>query len=513
MFRKGLQEAIPFLEVPFSGAQNTEAFLRDKLPRLDDMAKTKKVFICSICGQQEAQWQGRCRNCGSWNSFVEQQSPGAPPEEGRAGTRIRGREKGHSKAVALAEIPIPRLQRLSSGFAELDRVLGGGLVPGSVVLLGGEPGIGKSTLLLQLAARLQQRGEEVLYVSAEESALQLKIRARRLGCAESELPLLCNNHLGNIMADLHRRIEADNGLQLLIADSLQTILEPGLGTVPGTPSQLRHITQVLLDCCREHKLTILLVAHLTKDGVIAGPRTVEHMVDCVIYFEHGEHDLRLLQAHKNRFGPTSEMGILQMAETGLKELQSPQEYFLSRRESDMPSGIAIAPVHEGSRSLLVEVQALTVPAKGSVSRIFADRLDNARVSRIAAVLERHTGVVFSDQDIYINVAGGLRLQDIALDLPLALALLSARLGRALPPGLTSAAELSLAGELRPVKYEEPRLRSAAEFGMRQLLLPLRRPARQAAGASAEPEVCRRGQIEEVLHLVFPQAFHINKENL
>ncbi|MEM9424807.1 MAG: AAA family ATPase, partial [Spirochaetota bacterium] len=388
------------------------------------MAKTKKHYICSVCGQKESQWQGRCHSCGSWNSFEEESiiSGVSGPSEGRAGTGIQGREKGHSKAIEMAQVSRPEIQRISSSFAELDRVLGGGLVPGSVIMLGGEPGIGKSTLLLQMAARLQERG--VLYVCAEESALQLKIRAERLGCAESRFFLLCSNHLGNILADIRHRAGSPGktkatqaagepkDIRILIIDSLQTILEPSLGSVPGTPSQLRHITQVLQDCCREYTLTMILVAHLTKDGVIAGPRTVEHMVDSVIYFEHGEHDLRILQTNKNRFGPTSEMGILQMGAAGLAELESPQQYFFSRREGPMPPGIAIAPVHEGSRSLLVEVQALSVPAKGSVSRVFADRLDNARVSRIAAVLERHTGLIFSDQDIYINVAGGLRLQDI-----------------------------------------------------------------------------------------------------
>ncbi|WGK68949.1 DNA repair protein RadA [Candidatus Haliotispira prima] len=474
------------------------------------MAKLKKHFICSVCNQQEVQWQGRCRSCGSWNSFSEEPSGGIPgvsaPVQGRAGTGIKGEQKGHSKAVALAEVPIPQIQRQSSGFVELDRVLGGGLVPGSVVMLGGEPGIGKSTLLLQMAARLQQRGTKVLYVSAEESALQLKIRAERLGCAESQFLLLCNNHLGNLVAGIHRRAETGStGPELLIVDSLQTILEPSLGTVPGTPSQLRHVTQILQDCCREYKLTMLLVAHLTKDGVIAGPRTVEHMVDCVIYFEHGEHDLRILQANKNRFGSTSEMGILQMTDAGLEELKNPQQYFLSQRSGELPAGIAIAPVHEGSRSLLVEVQALTVPAKGSVSRIFADRLDNARVSRIAAVLERHTGVIFSDQDIYINVAGGLRLQDIALDLPLALALLSARKTRPLPKYLTSAAELSLAGELRPIKHEELRLRSAADFGMQQILLPQKRSTNTGNEEEAKVRITRLDQIEEVLQQIFPSS--------
>ena len=485
------------------------------------MAKLKKIFICSVCGQQEGQWQGRCRNCGAWNSFSEQvmasghlgaSSPSgvSAPAEGRAGTGIRGGERGHNQAIAIAEVPKPKIQRLSSSFAEFDRVLGGGLVPGSVVMLGGEPGIGKSTLLLQVAARLQRQKRRVTYISAEESALQLKIRAQRLGCAESQFSLLCSNHLGNIVAEIRRRpSEADIAQrqgELLIIDSLQTILEPCLGMVPGTPSQLRHITQVLQDCCREYQLTMLLVAHLTKDGIIAGPRTVEHMVDCVVYFEHGEHDLRILQANKNRFGPTSEMGILQMGNAGLEELESPQLYFLSQREGNLPAGIAIGPVHEGSRSLLVEVQALTVAAKGAVSRIFADRLDNARVSRIAAVLERHTGVLFSDQDIYINVAGGLRLQDIALDLPLALALLSARLGKALPQKWTSAAELSLAGELRPIKHEEQRLRSAAEFGMQQLILPVRQQEQKAKpNITSDLKLVRLAKIEEVLQVVFRET--------
>ena len=487
------------------------------------MAKQKTVFICSACGQQEPQWQGRCHGCGSWNSFEQTASASqggqtGDANRGRATTGIQGKEKAHQQAVPLVEIPLPQLVRVGSGFAELDRVLGGGLVPGSVVLLGGEPGIGKSTLLLQIAARLQQRG--VLYICAEESALQIKVRAQRLGCGQSRFSLLCSNHLGQILDDIRSRVRdiarSAEKTELIIVDSLQTILEPSLGSVPGTPSQLRHITQVFQDCCREYKLTLLLVAHLTKDGSIAGPRTVEHMVDCVIYFEHGEQDLRILQANKNRFGSTAEMGILQMSEGGLQELESPQQYFLSQREGNWPAGIAIAPVHEGSRSLLVELQALSVPAKGSVSRIFANRLDSARISRLAAVLERHCGIVFSDQDIYINVAGGLRLQDIALDLPLSLALLSARLGQALPQGLSSSAELSLAGELRPIKHEEQRLRSAAEFGMQELILPQKRiPVAKnngakntktgranAANAENQLKVRRLSRIQEVVEKIF-----------
>ena len=485
------------------------------------MAKNKNFFTCSVCGQKQSQWQGRCRSCGSWNSFHEQANPlseiagVSAPINGRAGTGIQGNEQGHTKAIRMSEISLPKIERISSTFAELDRVLGGGLVPGSVIMLGGEPGIGKSTLLLQIAARLEKNQIHVLYVSAEESALQLKIRSKRLHCDDSSFSLLCSNHLGNIVADIQHRastIARTNKLPLLlIIDSLQTILEPSLGSVPGTPSQLRHITQVLQDCCREYQLTMLLVAHLTKDGVIAGPRTVEHMVDCVIYFEHGEHDLRILQTNKNRFGSTSEMGIVKMGDTGLTEIECPQQYFLSQREDNIPAGIAIAPVHEGSRSLLVEVQALTVPAKSSVSRIFADRLDNARVSRIAAVLERHTGILFSNQDIYINVAGGLRLQDIALDLPLALALLSARLNQALPLSITSAAELSLAGELRPIKHEELRLRSAAEFHMKQLILPESQPEAQKtqktqnSKARTEIKIFRFSQIKEVYQMLFAHS--------
>ena len=471
------------------------------------MAKVKKQFICSVCGQLEGQWQGRCRGCHSWNSFYEENTDYTSTLLRERSTNLLNRE--NSKAVYIAEVPLPQIQRISSSFSELDRVLGGGLVPSSVIMLGGEPGIGKSTLLLQMAARLEQQNVSVLYISAEESALQLKIRARRLGLENSQFSLLCSNDLNSIVTEIHRYTDKtptkNHQEKLLIIDSLQTVLDPGQGSIPGTPSQLRRITQVLQDCSREYKWTIILVAHLTKDGVIAGPRTVEHMVDCVIYFEHGEHDLRILQANKNRFGSTSELGILQMSEDGLKELESPQQYFLSQRTGPMPAGIAIAPVHEGSRSLLVEVQALTVPAKGSVSRIFADRLDNARLSRIAAVLERHTEVVFSNQDIYVNIAGGLRLQDIALDLPLALALLSARLNRPLPKRLISAGELSLAGELRPIKHEELRLRSAIELGIQELVFPVISSKKQ----KNEPidnrlKVIRLGQIEEVLQFIFYQ---------
>lgn len=455
------------------------------------MAKAKSLFVCSECGQQEAQWQGKCRSCGSWNSFQEIQ----PSSAGKVSPSLK--QNLHQQAsLLLDEVSDGQISRLSSGFREFDQVLGGGLVSGSLTLLGGEPGIGKSTLLLQLGAQVQAQGHDVLYISAEESALQVKLRAERLECPSKQVRILCDNHLETISQEIQRH---SSKIRLVIVDSLQTIVAPELGSVAGTPTQLRHVTQTLQDLCRQHSIALVLIAHLTKDGSIAGPRTVEHMVDCVLYFEHGENDLRLLQANKNRFGSTNEVGLFEMGPKGLRELHNPQEYFWVQRGDKLPAGISIAPIYEGSRCLLVEVQALTVTAKGSVSRIFSDRLESARVSRLAAVLEKHTGVVFSDQDIYVNVAGGLKLQDIAVDLPLALALLSARLALPLPLQFCASGELSLAGELRPIKHGELRLRSAAEYGIKRFLLP-------AGAAKAKTnkgiELQSIEHISQVLPLVF-----------
>jgi DNA repair protein RadA/Sms len=366
---------------------------------------------------------------------------------------------------SVAAAPTDDAPRLPTGIGELDRVLGGGLVSGTSVLLGGEPGIGKSTLMLQTAAALSAR--RVLYVSGEESARQIRLRAERLG-ATSDIDLLCDGDTEAITRALDSRDP-----ELVVVDSVQSLHSPEAGPYPGTVNQIKYSTYEILDWVRAHDAAVFLVAHVTKEGSIAGPKVIEHMVDTVLYFEHAEEHLRVLRASKNRFGSTDEIGLFAMEGAGLREVTDPASVVLVERDGSLPPGVVVAPVYEGSRILLVEIQALTVPAKGGVSRTFSDRIDSRRISRVAAVIEKHIGVSFSDQDIYVNVAGGMRIDEVGVELPLALALYSARTGVPVPASTTVTGEISLAGEIRPVSQLRRRLRTAREMGYGRLVGPRR----------------------------------------
>lgn len=387
---------------------------------------------------------------------------------------------GRRRSTPLNAVSAEHSARISSGLGELDRALGGGLMPGSTVLVGGEPGIGKSTLMLQMAGGV--RGSGVLYVSGEESAAQIRQRADRLGLTgdgHSEggegsggrgrgdgLSLLCASDLEDILDELE--VVAP---RIVIVDSVQTMIAADAGSVPGTVNQIKYVTHELTEWARRTRACVLMVAHVTKEGQIAGPKVVEHMVDAVLLFEHSGSDLRFLRATKNRFGAIEEVGIFTMDHRGLIELSDPGRVFLGGERGVRPAGVVAAPCYEGSRVLVVEIQALTVPAKGSVSRSFSDRIDTRRVTRVAAVLEKHVGVRFSDQDIYVNVAGGMRIQDVAIDLPLALALYSARTGLGVPAGTLATGELSLAGEIRPISHRTQRERAAKEMGFTRIVGP------------------------------------------
>jgi len=420
-------------------------------------AKPQNHFECSNCGHVERKWLGRCPACGEWNTLVE-----TVAERPAKVSRTR---KTH---------PVASLEELtgaddgsiyhSTGIAELDRVLGGGLVPGASILVGGEPGIGKSTLMLQMAAGVRRKS--VLYVTGEESARQIAARAKRLRLDGASVEVAAESNLEPILTMLgHRRRD------VVVVDSIQTLRSEEAGSVPGSPNQIKYGTFELADWARENSATVFLVAHVTKEGSIAGPRTIEHMVDTVLYFEQTEGDTRFLRATKNRFGSTDEIGLFVMRSTGLAQVTDPNSIFLVDRDADLPAGVSIAPVIEGSRVILVEVQALTVPAKGGLSRVYSDRLDSRRVSRVAAVLEKHLGTQFSDQDIYVNVAGGMRITDVAVELALAMALYSARAGQPVRRGVTSAGELSLAGEVRSVSQMGRRARTALELGMKRCVGP------------------------------------------
>ncbi|MGB4571240.1 MAG: DNA repair protein RadA [Rectinemataceae bacterium] len=430
------------------------------------MKKQNPVYRCSACGHIEPKWLGRCPECGEWNTLRE--GAAAPPRD----------SGGESFSLPIRSIDPASGTRISSGSAELDRVLGGGFMRGSAVLLGGEPGIGKSTLLLQVCARLGVAGR-VLYVSGEESPAQIRLRADRLGALRESLEVLCTPDLERI-----RSVLDDVRPVLTVIDSIQTLHAAEAGAVPGTANQIKFCTQELTSWAKAHDSIIVLVAHVTKDGMIAGPKAAEHLVDAVLGFEQAEGELRALRAAKNRFGSTEELGLFRMTATGLAELADPSGIFLVRREGGLPPGVAVAPVHEGSRILLVEIQALTVPAKGGFTRVFSDRIDASRVARIAAVLEKRTGMRFSDQDLYVNVAGGVKLQEPGIDLALACALYSARSGEALPSATALAGELSLAGEVRPVRQMRRRARSAEALGFTRVFGPDDRLPGESADASA-----------------------------
>jgi DNA repair protein RadA/Sms len=411
---------------------------------------------------------------------------------------------GIPQSMPLSAVDPQEGARIPSGIDELDRVLGGGIMKRSAVLVGGEPGIGKSTLLLQMAAAAQTGGR-ILYITAEESAGQLRSRADRLGIfggaaggpryRDNQIEICCTGQL----EDIQRILDALKPV-ILVADSIQTLHTPEVGLVPGTLNQIKYCCWELISWAKDHDAALFLVAHVTKEGQIAGPKTIEHMVDTVLYFEQNEGDSRFLRAAKNRFGSVDEIGIFTMGERGLETVADPSALFLVNREGEMPPGTAVAAVLEGTRTLLVEIQALTVPAKGAVSRVFSDRIDSARVSRVAATLEKHLGLRLSDHDLYINVAGGIRIAEVGVELALACAIHSARTGLALPAKLAIAGELALTGEVRPVRRLSARVRASRNLGFERFLGP---PDRESVGGPDRME--QAGDIKRAIQLLFKRT--------
>ena len=427
------------------------------------------VFRCSSCGHEEPKWLGRCPECGEWNTLVETAAGN------NAGYRRGGAQK-LPQSMPLSVIDPQEGSRVGSGIGELDRVLGGGIMKRSAVLIGGEPGIGKSTLLLQAAAAAKTKGR-VLYISGEESAGQVRLRADRLGLnggSIERIEIVCTGSLEEIETILNAVKPA-----LIMVDSAQTLFSAEAGLAPGTINQMKFCAFELIAWVKEHDAALFLVAHVTKEGIIAGPKTLEHMVDTVLYFEQndktaglsGTQDCRFLRAAKNRFGSVDEIGIFTMNEKGLQAVEDTGSLFLVAREGDMPAGVAVAAVLEGTRTILVEIQALTIPAKGAISRVFSDKIDSGRVSRVAAALEKHLGIRLSDHDLYVNVAGGIRIIEVGVELALACALYSARSGLALPPGMVIAGELSLTGEVRPLRRLAGRIKTAGNLGFTGFLGP------------------------------------------
>jgi DNA repair protein RadA/Sms len=428
------------------------------------------TFICTACGAVQSKWSGRCDSCGAWNSIVEQ----APLSAGPAG---RGLGPARGRAVPLTDLATPEAAppRTQAGVAELDRVLGGGLVPASALLVGGDPGIGKSTLLLQAAARFARNGLKVVYVTGEESAAQVQMRAARLGLTQSPVRLAAETNLRDILTTL----EAERP-DLAIIDSVQTMWLDSVDSAPGSVSQVRAAAHELTSFAKRRGVAVVMVGHVTKEGAIAGPRVVEHMVDTVLYFE-GErgHQFRILRAVKNRFGPADEIGVFEMTGRGLAEVRNPSALFLSERGAPTPGSAVFAGI-EGTRPLLCEFQALVAPAPSGQARRSVVGWDGGRLAMILAVLESRAGITFAGLDVYLNVAGGLRIGEPAADLAAAAALISARTGRVLDPATVIFGEISLSGALRPVAQTENRLKEASKLGFTTAILPLR--ARRTGGA-------------------------------
>ncbi|MDR7124943.1 DNA repair protein RadA [Pseudotabrizicola sp. 4114] len=422
------------------------------------MSKSSSSFTCTACGASSKKWQGRCDACGAWNTIVEEAPLSAGPKSlGHKGRAI------HLTDLATEEDPPPRA---SSGIDELDRVLGGGLVPASAILVGGDPGIGKSTLLLQAAASFARTGLKVLYISGEEAAAQVRMRAQRLGLQDAPVGLGAETNLRDILTTLDAERPA-----LAIIDSIQTMWLDTVEAAPGSVSQVRAAAHELVTFAKKRGVAVILVGHVTKDGQIAGPRVVEHMVDTVLYFE-GErgHQFRILRAVKNRFGPADEIGVFEMTGNGLAQVTNPSALFLSDRDRPAPGSAVFAGI-EGTRPVLTEIQALVAPSTLGTPRRTVVGLDSGRLSTILAVLEARCGIPFTGLDVFLNVAGGLRVNEPAADLAVAGALLSAREDVAIPPDMVLFGEISLSGALRPVGQTENRLKEASKLGFQQATLP------------------------------------------
>jgi len=424
-------------------------------------------FVCQSCGTTHNKWSGRCDGCGEWNTLIEEQASGPGRKAPRTGRSTVLTD------LASSEAPPPRT---TSGLAEFDRVLGGGLVPGSAILVGGDPGIGKSTLLLQAAARFAVAGMGTVYVSGEEATAQVRLRADRLGLAEAPVMLAADTDLRAILQMLK-----DQRPALAIIDSIQTMWLDTIDSAPGSVTQVRAAAHELTTMAKRSGTAVILVGHVTKDGQIAGPRVVEHMVDTVLYFE-GErgHQFRILRAVKNRFGPADEIGVFEMTGAGLAEVANPSALFLSEREEPAAGSVVFAGI-EGTRPVLCEIQALVAPTPHAQPRRSTVGLDGGRLAMILAVLEARCGIPFTGLDVYLNVAGGLRITEPAADLAVAAALLSAREDSALPPQSVIFGEISLSGALRPAVQTENRLKEARKLGFTTAIAPDRSKGGKAAG--------------------------------
>ncbi len=450
------------------------------------MARSNPSFICQSCGASHARWAGRCEACGAWNTLAEEATAEVVPK----GVGSRDGKRGGRRLEFVGLTGQSKQQpRRNTGIAELDRVCGGGLVPGSAILVGGDPGIGKSTLLLQAMASLAKAGHRGVYISGEEAIDQIRMRATRLGLADAPLSLAAATSVRDILATL----DAANSADVLVIDSIQTMYIDTMDSAPGTVSQVRSSAQELTRMAKRRGISLILVGHVTKDGMIAGPKVLEHMVDTVLSFE-GErsHQFRILRTNKNRFGPTDEIGVFEMTDAGLSEVANPSELFLADRRHGI-SGTAVFAGLEGTRPVLVEIQALLSVSTFGTPRRAVVGWDSGRLSMILAVLEARCGLNLGGSDVYLNVAGGLRITEPAADLAVAAALVSAHFDHSMPADTAVFGEIGLGGEIRAVGQPEQRLREAAKLGFGKVLAPTPR-GRKRAKMQAMPEV------EEISHL-------------
>ena len=428
------------------------------------MAKAKNTaFFCKECGYESAKWQGQCPGCRAWNTFVEEK---VSVTRGSTAAVQQVRDAKDAKVVTLSSITTDDDERMQTGILELDRVLGGGIVPGSLVLVGGDPGIGKSTLLLQVCQKLSGQNRKILYISGEESLKQIKLRANRMGTFSESLFLLCETNLGII-----RHVIEEQHPDMVVIDSIQTMYNEEVASAPGSVSQVRESTNVFMQLAKGLNISIFIVGHVTKEGTVAGPRVLEHMVDTVLYFEGDRHaSYRILRGVKNRFGSTNEIGVFEMCNTGLEEVKNPSEYMLNGRPEDA-SGSVVACSMEGTRPILVEIQALVCQSNFGIPRRTAVGTDFNRVNLLMAVLEKKVGLRLAASDAYVNIAGGMKMTEPAIDLGICLAIVSSAKDIVIPDNVMVFGEVGLSGEIRAVNMAGQRVQEAKKLGFGTVVLP------------------------------------------
>jgi len=458
------------------------------------MAKNKVSYTCTACGATAPKWSGQCADCGAWNTLTEFLTAASGSGGKARFSGYAGSASNNARVLSIDDVVINEDERLPCGSKELDHVLGGGLVTGSVVLVGGDPGIGKSTLILQTLVALSNKNTSVLYVTGEESLQQVSLRAKRLQLDASRIRLLAETRIESILE--HCKKEQP---QVLVVDSIQSVYTDEIQSAPGSVSQLREGAALLVQFAKQTNTALFLVGHVTKEGVIAGPRVLEHMVDCVLYFE-GDKDsrYRMLRAVKNRFGAVNELGVFAMTETGLREVSNPSAIFLSQHENPVP-GSVITVSREGNRPMLVELQVLVDESHSPTPRRLTLGLEQNRLSMLLAVLHRHAGIAMFDQDVYANLVGGVRVAETAVDLPLIVAALSSFRNKPLATDLVVFGEIGLAGEIRPVPSGEDRVKAAVKQGYKRFVLPKANKPRQAIKGVEILPVSRLDEALEILN--------------